>query len=124
MVHQTPPAMDRFILQDEDLQEETIPIAAMVESIVGCKWSVQLLGLLHNGYNRPSALLKACPGLSTKVMNERLRKMMRFGIIHRTVFGEKPPIEVEYQLTAFGNQFARILEEIQRLQEAVNSGEV
>jgi DNA-binding HxlR family transcriptional regulator len=68
-----------------------IPVASMVEGIVGCKWSVSLLQLLADGPNRPNALLRAHPGLSAKVMNERLRKMTRFGILQRTVFGEKPP---------------------------------
>ncbi len=52
-------------------------------------------------------------------MNERLRKMIRFGIVRRMVFGEKPPIEVEYLLTPFGSRFMGILEEVRRLQEAV-----
>lgn len=101
-----------------------IPVTSMVESIIGCKWSVRLLGLLADGCSRPSALLRACPGLSAKVMNERLRKMTRFGIVRRMVFGEKPPIEVEYLLTPFGSRFMGILEEVRRLQEAVDSGEV
>lgn len=99
-----------------------IAVAAMVESIIGCKWSVRLLGLLAAGCARPSAILRACPGLSTKVMNERLRKMMRFGIVRRTVFGEKPPVEVEYVMTPLGRRFMRILEEVRRLQEAVDHG--
>ena len=55
-------------------------------------------------------------------MNERLRKMMRFGILQRTVLGEKPPVEVEYRLTPLGRQFMQILEEVRRLQEAIDSG--
>lgn len=55
-------------------------------------------------------------------MNERLRKMTRFGIVQRTVFGEKPPVEVEYRLTPFGLRFMGILEEVRRLQEAVDQG--
>ena len=101
-----------------------IPVAAMVESIIGCKWSVRLLGLLADGCNRPSAILRACPGLSAKVMNERLQKMMRFQIARRTVFGEKPPVEVEYVLTPFGRRFIGILEEVRRLQEAVDQGAI
>lgn len=101
-----------------------IPVASMVESIVGCKWSVRLLRLLADGGSRPSALLRACPGLSPKVMNERLRKMVRFGIAQRTVFGEKPPVEVEYVLTPFGRRFMGILEEVRRLQEAVDKGAI
>ncbi len=103
---------------------DSIPVAAMVESIIGCKWSVQLLRLLADGCARPSAILRASPGLSTKVMNERLRKMVRFGIARRTVFGEKPPIEVEYTLTPFGLRFMGILEEVRRLQTAVDQGDI
>jgi DNA-binding HxlR family transcriptional regulator len=97
-------------------------VAAMVESIVGCKWSVRLLELCAAGHRRPSAMLRACPGLSAKVMNERLRKMMRFGIVERAVRGDKPPIEVEYRLTRFGRRFLRILDEVRRLQEALDRG--
>ena len=72
----------------------SIPVASMVESVIGCKWSVRLLQLCAEGYSRPSAFLRACPGLSAKVMNERLHKMTRFGIVQRTVVGEKPPVQV------------------------------
>lgn len=101
-----------------------IPVAAMVESIVGCKWSVRILWLLADDVNRPSELLRAMPGLSHKVMNERLRKMTRFGIAQRVVQGEKPPIEVSYVLTPFGHRFMRILEEVRRLQDAADHDEI
>lgn len=97
-------------------------VASMVESIIGCKWSVRLLQLCAEGHKRPSALLRACPGLSAKVMNERLRKLTRLGILHRTVFGDKPPVEVEYQLTSFGQRFMRIIEEVRRLQQELDQG--
>ena len=99
-------------------------VAEMVESIVGCKWSVRLLQLCAEGYSRPSAFLRACPGLSAKVMNERWRKMLRFGIVRRTVLGEKPPVEVEYDLTPFGRRFLGILDEVRRLQGELERGEL
>lgn len=98
-------------------KQPKIPVSAMVEDIIGCKWSLQLLILISQGCYRPSALLRACSGLSAKVMNERLRKMMNFGIIQREVFGEKPPIQVEYKLTPFGRKFAKIIKEISKLQD-------
>ncbi|RME29171.1 MAG: transcriptional regulator [Candidatus Zixiibacteriota bacterium] len=107
----------------EPKDDSNIPVAAMVESIIGCKWSVRLLQLCAAGDSRPSTFLRACPGLSAKVLNERLRKMVRFGILRRTVFGEKPPVKVEYRLTPFGSRFMKIIDEVQRLQEAVDSGE-
>ena len=97
-----------------------IPVAEMVENIVGCKWSVQVLRVLADNCNRPSAIQRACPGLSAKVLNERLRKMLRFGIVQRNVHGEKPPLEVEYTLMPFGARFMGILNEVRRLQEDVD----
>jgi DNA-binding HxlR family transcriptional regulator len=101
-------------------EAESIPVASMVESVIGCKWSVRLLELCADGQRRPSAFLRACPGLSAKVLNERLRKMIRFGLLQRQVIGDKPPVEVEYRLTPFGSRFMRIIKEVRRLQEAVD----
>ena len=98
----------------------TVPVAAMVENIVGCKWSLRLLDQFADGQSRPSELLRACPKLSSKVMNERLRKMLRFGIVERTVFGAKPPLEVVYVLTPFGRRFVSILDEVRKLQAALD----
>ncbi|MCZ7563890.1 MAG: winged helix-turn-helix transcriptional regulator [Burkholderiales bacterium] len=53
----------------------------MVEDIVGCKWSLTVLGLVRDGVVRPGAMEHAVPGLSAKVLNERLRKLVRFGIL-------------------------------------------
>lgn len=99
-------------------------VAPMVEDIVGCKWSVRLLQLCAEGRRRPGQFLRACPGLSAKVMNERWRKMLRFGIVRRSVAGERPPLTVEYRLTPFGRRFARILDEVRKLQDAVDRGGV
>lgn len=111
------------LLERRNAADDTASVAAMVESIVGCKWSMSLLGLIARDVVRPSCFLRECPGLSAKVMNERLRKMVRFGLITRTVRGEKPPLEVRYTLTPFGRQFVRVLEEIQRLQAQVDDPE-
>lgn len=108
-------------LRNRKLENETqISVAFMVESILKCKWSVKILQLCIEGYRRPSEFLRACPKLSAKVMNERLRKMVSFGILQRAVYGEKAPIHVEYRLTPFGHKFLRVIEEIRRLQNYVD----
>ncbi len=86
----------------------------MVEDIVGCKWSLTVLMLVKSGICRPGAMQKRVPGLSAKVLNERLRKLLRFGIIEREVFAEVPP-RVEYRLTAFGRRFSGVLDQIAQL---------
>ena len=54
-------------------------------------------------------------GLTAKVLNERLRKLLRFGIIKREIFAEVPP-RVEYRLTPYGKRFNGVLEQIAALE--------
>jgi DNA-binding HxlR family transcriptional regulator len=81
----------------------------MVEGVVGCKWSLAVLGAVRRGVARPGAIQRAIPGISAKVMNERLAKLVRFAVLSKRSFPEIPP-RVEYQLTPFGERFARILD--------------
>lgn len=97
---------------------DTVPVARMVEDMVGCKWSLAVLAQIRAGTRRPGEIERAIPGLSQKVMNERLRKLARFGIIDRRVYAEVPP-RVEYRLTAFGTRFSRLLDGIERLQRSL-----
>lgn len=97
-------------------------VAGMVESVLGCKWTVRLLGLIAGGCQRPSALLRNCPGLSAKVLNQRLRRLARFGIVARVVHGAKPPVHVEYRLTPFGARLLPVLEAVRQLQDALDQG--
>lgn len=96
-------------------------VAAMVESIVGCKWSLHVLAQIRAGVNRPGVLGRSAPGLTTKVLNERLDKMLRFGIIARHAYPEVPP-RVEYTLTPFGERFAEILDAVERLKRDAARG--
>jgi DNA-binding HxlR family transcriptional regulator len=53
----------------------SLAVSRMVEQIVKCKWSLTVLALIRGGVNRPGAMVRAVPGLTTKVLNERLRKL-------------------------------------------------
>ena len=92
----------------------------MVEDIVGCKWSLSVLKLVRDGVRRPGAMQRAVDGLSTKVLNERLRKLQRYGILEKTAYAEVPP-RVEYHLTDFGREFGAILDNIEHLQASLGS---
>lgn len=88
----------------------------MVEDIVGCKWSLSVIHMVDQGINRPGAMVRAEDGLSTKVLNERLNKLQRYGIIEKTSYPEIPP-RVEYSLTAFGGKFLKIIRAIETLDD-------
>ncbi len=97
-----------------------MPTAArMVEDVVGCKWSLAVLGAVRRGVCRPGAIEHAIEGLSKKVLNERLRKLVRFGILEKRTFAEVPP-RVEYRLTRFGERFAELVDGVERLQRELD----
>ncbi len=87
----------------------------MVEDVIGCKWSLSVLSLVRQGVNRPGAMERGVEGLTTKVLNERLRKLVGYGILHRKVYAEVPP-RVEYNLTDFGCRFVEVLDRIESLE--------
>ncbi len=65
-------------------------------------------------------------GIDTKVLNERLSKLQRYGILERTVFPEKPP-QVEYHFSEFGRKFLKVIDAIDKRQadtaaSAINPG--
>lgn len=90
-------------------------VKGMVENIIGCKWSLTVLSLVQQGVCRPGAMEHAIEGLSAKVLNERLRKLVRYGILTKTTFAEVPP-RVEYRLTPFGRRFGKLIEQIEVLE--------
>lgn len=95
---------------------EKINVKFMVEDVVGCKWSMSVLDMLEQGINRPGMMTREEDGLSTKVLNERLKKLLRYGVIERQDFKEIPP-RVEYHLTDFGKKFNKIIKDIRSLEE-------
>tara|TARA_R110000782_G_scaffold85297_4_gene165862 strand:+ start:1201 stop:1551 length:351 start_codon:yes stop_codon:yes gene_type:complete len=99
---------------------ENKSVGRMVESIIGCKWSLSVLRLLRNGINRPGEMQRQVDGLTTKVLNERLVKLSRFGIIGKEIYPETPP-RVEYFFTEFGNKFLNIVDVVENLQNELNS---
>ena len=94
-------------------------VSRMVEDIVGCKWSLAVLGAVRGGVCRPGALEHSIEGLSKKVLNERLAKLVRFGILDKHAYAEMPP-RVEYRLTAFGDRFCGLLDGIDALQREID----
>ncbi|VAX28218.1 hypothetical protein MNBD_NITROSPIRAE01-2363 [hydrothermal vent metagenome] len=100
------------------IHQSTLPVSTMLENIVGCKWSLRVMQLIWQETNRPGEMQRHTPGLSTKVLNERLNKLMRFGILKKTIFPVTPP-HVEYHLTPFGKKFSTLLDQIEALQKEI-----
>tara|TARA_R110002096_G_scaffold382482_1_gene576326 strand:- start:329 stop:667 length:339 start_codon:yes stop_codon:yes gene_type:complete len=97
-----------------------VTVSRMVEDIVGCKWSLSVIKAVRNKLVRPGEIQRSIDGISTKVLNERFNKMLRYGILDKTIFPEVPP-RVEYHLTEFGEKFIVIIDNIDALQGEVKT---
>lgn len=95
---------------------------AQLEEVVGCKWSVSVLGAVAAGINRPGALERHIGGISTKVLSERLRKLTAYGLLTRQAFAEVPP-RTEYALTPNGAKLIGIIEQIKQLDGEIRAAE-
>lgn len=82
---------------------------------MGCKWSAAVLAAIGRGVKRPGQLERYIPGISTKVLNERLRKLLDYGLVVRQEYPGKV-LRVEYSLTPIGEKLAGIIEQLHQLQ--------
>ena len=97
--------------------------ARMVETIIGCKWSLTVYNLLNEGINRPGEMVRNVEGLTTKVLNSCLKKNIEFGILTKSIFNEIPP-RVEYNVSDFGTKFINILNELEKLQLEIDDDDI
>ena len=86
----------------------------MFEECIGCKWTLHVLAQVRAGVRRPGELARSKRGLTVKVLNERLVKLVRYGVLDKRSFAEVPP-RVEYHLTKFGARFVELLDGIEDL---------
>jgi DNA-binding HxlR family transcriptional regulator len=70
-------------------------------SLVGGKWSVEILYLLASGTRRYSEILYEVGEISKKTLTQTLRALERDGLVVRRAYAEVPP-RVEYSLSPLG----------------------
>ena len=96
---------------------------AQVFELLGKRWTALLVDVLMQRPARFSELRRAVPGLSDRVMSERLRELMDAGIVEREV-DAGPPVCSTYRLTAAGRRLAPGLNELRRWAAEVAGDEV
>ncbi|HEY9288989.1 MAG TPA: helix-turn-helix domain-containing protein [Candidatus Dormibacteraeota bacterium] len=69
--------------------------------LLGKRWSGVILSLLLQGPMRFAVLARTIPGISERMLSERLSELTKAGLITRKVIGG-PPLGVVYQLTESG----------------------
>ncbi|QEF96435.1 putative HTH-type transcriptional regulator YtcD [Stieleria maiorica] len=90
-------------------------VTEVFEKCLGCRYMVALLRHIEDGVNRPGQLQRAVDGMTAKVLSERLKRLVEYGIVERASYPEIPP-RVEYDLSSFGRRLLEIIDEVDELQ--------
>ena len=79
--------------------------------LIGRRWSGAIIRAMLGGATRFSEICGIVPGLSDRLLSERLKELESEGVITRTVYPETP-VRIEYQLTEKGESLAPVIEAI------------
>lgn len=84
--------------------------------LIGKRWTGAVLQVLMGGPRRFNELLAAVPGMSDRLLTERLRELEAESLIEREVQAGSP-VRVVYSLTCAGAELQKPLEELGRWAE-------
>lgn len=76
--------------------------------IIGRRWTGAIVRSMLAGATRFSDIVAAVPGLSDRLLSERLRELESEGIVQRAVT-PSIPVRVEYTLTEKGRALASVV---------------
>ena len=91
---------------------QACPIARTLD-IIGDRWTLLIVRDLFMGKTRFKEFLASSPGLPSKLLSDRLKKIEEHGLVERVVYSQHP-LRAEYRLTDQGRSLAPVIEEIVR----------
>lgn len=87
------------------------PAYSKAIEIIGRRWSGSIIRAMLTGASRFGEILAAVPGLSDRLLSERLKQLELEGIVQRTV-EPSTPVRIEYHLTDKGQDLAGVVRSI------------
>lgn len=82
---------------------------AFTSRILGGKWKARIVWVLvREEPQRFSALRRACPPVSDRILTKELRELEEWGLISRREYPVIPP-KTEYSLTELGNTLRPVM---------------
>lgn len=76
--------------------------------LIGRRWTGAIVRSMLAGSVRFSDILAGVPGLSDRLLSQRLRELEAAGVVSRSVYPETP-VRIEYQLTEKGHELDKIV---------------
>ena len=87
------------------------PLYHRAVELIGRRWTGAILRAMLCGVNRFSDLTAAIPGLSDRMLSERLKELEAEGIVRRAVIPETP-VRITYELTDKGRDLGNVIEAV------------
>jgi DNA-binding HxlR family transcriptional regulator len=94
-------------------QEGACRTMTQVFSLLGKRWSGLIVVTLLDGPARFSQIVRLVPGVSERMLSERLTELAAAGLVRREV-DDGPPVNVRYRLTSRGEALRPALAELER----------
>jgi DNA-binding HxlR family transcriptional regulator len=109
---------DRPFLETGDSEPCSAPDNAVLRvfGLLGKRWTGVLLAALMNGPGHFAELKRAVPGISERMLSDRLTELVHEGLVTREVQGG-PPLRVNYRLTGAGRELRPAMVELTRWAE-------
>src|SRR5438067_1864747 len=85
--------------------------------LIGKRWTGAVIRALMAGAARFNQLLMGIPGISDRVLTERLRELETEGLVERLV-DPGPPVRVSYRLTQRGRALEPVLAAVSQWAES------
>ena len=87
------------------------PLYHEAAELIGRRWTGAIVRAMSDGALRFGDIAAAVPGISDRMLSERLKELETEGLVTRTVFPEHP-VRIEYRLTAKGHDLGAVMDAI------------
>jgi DNA-binding HxlR family transcriptional regulator len=87
------------------------PLYHQAAELIGRRWTGAIIRAMADGAVRFGDIGAAVPGISDRMLSERLKELESEGLVQRTVFAEHP-VRIEYRLTAKGQDLGEVMDAI------------
>lgn len=103
--------MEEYIMTKYHQNKEISSINDALKVMAG-KWNLSILAVLcSNKIIRYNELKRQVSGITGTMLNQSLKEMTEYGLIHRVQYNEVPP-KVEYSLTEAGKELSPIIDQL------------
>src|SRR5215469_10759153 len=103
--------MTEYSVREEPHLSEFCPRYHHAMELIGRRWTGAILRVLISGPHRFNEMLATVPGLSDRLLSERLRELETEGLVVRHVLSG-PPVRVEYSLSERGYDLEQVIRAI------------